>query len=188
MKKSLGPKTLVYPTPVFVIGTYDQRRAPNMMTASWGGICCSSPPCVAISLREATYSYGNIVLNKAFTVNIPSQKFIKEADYMGIVSGRDEDKCKTLSLTAVGSDVVDAPYLKEFPLILECQVIQTVNIGLHTQFIGEIKDVKVEESFLGSTGFPDVEKIAPFMFSPGDRQYYAIQQCLGKAFSIGRER
>jgi len=78
MKKSIGVKTIVYPTPVFVIGTYDQRGNPNIMTASWAGICCSSPPCVAVSLREATYSYGNIVLHKAFTVNIPSSdlKFI----------------------------------------------------------------------------------------------------------------
>ena len=188
MKKSLGAKTLVYPTPVFVIGTYDQRRVPNMMTASWGGICCSSPPCVAVSLREATYSYGNMVLSKAFTVNIPSQKYLKEADYMGMVSGREEDKCKALSLTVVASDIVDAPYIKDFPLVLECQVIQTVKIGLHTQFIGEIKDVKAEESCLGPAGLPDVEKIAPFMFSPGDRQYYAIRECLGKAFSVGREK
>lgn len=186
MKKSLGPKTLVYPTPVFVVGTYDQQGAPNMMTVSWGGVCCSSPPCVAVSLREATYSYGNLMSRKAFTVNIPSQKYFKEADYMGMVSGRDENKCEALSLTAVNSTVVDAPYIQEFPVVLECQVIQTIKIGGHTQFIGEIKDVKIEESCLGPEGFPDVEKVAPFMFSPGDRHYYAVRQCLGKAFEVGR--
>ena len=59
MKKSLGAKTLVYPTPVLVICTYDNEGKPNAMTAAWGGICCSSPPCVAVSLRKATYTYGN---------------------------------------------------------------------------------------------------------------------------------
>lgn len=34
MKKSLGAKTLVYPTPVFVVGTYDSLGKPNVMTAS----------------------------------------------------------------------------------------------------------------------------------------------------------
>ncbi len=188
MKKSLGPKTLVYPAPVLVVGTYDGERSPNMMTAAWGGICCSAPPCIAVSLREATYTYGNLMLKQAFTVNIPSQKYVKEADYMGMVSGRDEDKCGAVSLTVVNSDVVDAPYIKEFPVILECQLIQTVRIGGHTQFIGEIKDVKVEESCLDPAGVPDVEKVAPFMFSPGDRRYYAVRQCLGKAFAIGREK
>jgi len=64
MKKSLGPKTFIYPTPVLVIGTYDREGSPNMMTAAWGGICCSSPPCVAVSLREATYTYGNLMLRR----------------------------------------------------------------------------------------------------------------------------
>jgi hypothetical protein len=44
MKKSLGPNTLVYPTPVWVIGTYDQNGKANVMTAAWVGICCSNPP------------------------------------------------------------------------------------------------------------------------------------------------
>ena len=76
MKKSLGAKTLVYPTPVFVVGTYDANGKPNVMTASWGGICCSQPPCVAVSLRKATATYGNIVARKAFTISIPSETYV----------------------------------------------------------------------------------------------------------------
>ncbi len=188
MKRSIGAKTVVYPTPVFVIGTYDQRGQPNVMTAAWAGICCSSPPCVAVSLREATYSYGNIVLQKAFSVNIPSRHQMKDADYIGMVSGRTENKLEKLSLTAVEGKEVYAPYIQEFPLVLECQLIQTVKIGLHTQFIGEIKDVKVEDSCLGADNFPDVEKLQPFMFAPGNRNYYSLGEFLGKAFSAGRER
>jgi len=67
MKKSIGPRTLVYPTPVFVVGTYDQADKPNVMTAAWGGICCSKPPCIAVSLRRGRYSYDNIVERKALT-------------------------------------------------------------------------------------------------------------------------
>ena len=81
MKKSLGANTLIYPTPTWVVGTYDKDGKPNVMTAAWGGICCSQPPCVAVSLRKATYSYGNIVERKAFTVNVPSVAHAKQADY-----------------------------------------------------------------------------------------------------------
>ena len=135
MKKSLGPKTLLYPIPVWVVGTYDQEEKPNVMTIAWGGICCSKPPCVAISLRKATYSYGNILERKAFTVNIPSEAHAIEADYIGLVSGRNEDKFTATGLTPVKSEIVDAPYLKEFSLILECKVIHVLEIGLHTQFV-----------------------------------------------------
>ena len=58
MKKSLGARTVAYPTPVFVVGTYDVEGQPNLMTVSWAGICCSVPPCVSISLRRATYTYA----------------------------------------------------------------------------------------------------------------------------------
>jgi hypothetical protein len=119
MKKSLGAKTLVYPAPVFVVGTYDSQGKPNVMTASWGGICCSQPPCVAVSLRKATYTYGNIVERKAFTISIPSEVNVAAADHFGLVSGRDEDKFATAKLTPVRSDLVDAPYVKEFPMIVE---------------------------------------------------------------------
>lgn len=185
--KSLGAKTLVYPTPVFVVGSYDKDGKPNVMTAAWAGICCSFPPCVGVSLRKATYTYGNILERKAFTVSIPSESHVKEADYFGIVSGKDVDKFKATGLTPVRSDLVDAPYVKEFPLVVECKLLQHIEIGLHTQFIGEIMDVKADESVLTADEIPDIEKIRPIMFSPEGRKYHGVGRLLGMAFSIGRD-
>jgi len=187
MKKSLGAKTIVYPTPVFIVGTYDKAGKPNAMNVAWGGLCCSSPPSIAVSLRKATYTYGNIVERKAFTISIPSETYVKEADYFGIVSGGKEDKFLSTGLTPIKSDLVDAPYIKEFPLILECKLTHTVEIGLHTQFIGEIVDVKADESVLGEDGAIDIEKVHPILYAPEIRAYYGIGECLGKAFSIGKQ-
>lgn len=187
MKESIGAKTIIYPTPVLVIGTYDKAGKPNVMTAAWAGICCSAPPCVGVSLRKATYSYGNIIERKAFTVNVPSENYAKEADYFGIASGRDVDKLSKAGLTPMRSELVDAPYIKEFPLVLECRLKQVVEIGLHTQFIGEILDVKAEGDMLGDGDLPDIEKIRPILFTPESRKYYRTGKMLGKAFSIGKE-
>jgi len=187
VKESIGAKTIIYPTPVLVIGTYDKAGKPNVMTAAWAGICCSAPPCVGVSLRKATYSYGNIMERKAFTVNVPSENYAREADYFGIVSGRDVDKLSKAGLTPVRSEVVDAPYIKEFPLVLECRLLQAVEIGLHTQFIGEIMDVKAESDMLGEDDLPDIKKVKPIIFAPESRKYYGTGKLLGKAFSIGKE-
>jgi len=186
MRKSIGAKTIVYPTPVFIVGTYDRDGRPNAMNAAWAGICCSSPPCVSIALRKATYTYGNIVEQKAFTVSIPSQDFVREADYFGIATGRTEDKFFTAGLTPEKSDLVNAPYVKEFPLSLECKLLHTLEIGLHTLFIGEILDVKTEENVLGDDGLPQIEKIKPLIFSPSNQSYYGLGEYLGKAFSLGK--
>ncbi len=187
MKKSIGAKAFIYPTPAWVIGSYDKEGKPNVMTAAWGGICCSSPPCVGISLRKARYTYGNIMERQAYTVNVPSETYIKEADYFGIVSGRNVDKFAASGLTPVKSELVDAPYVKEFPLVLECKVIHTIEIGLHTQFVGEIMDVKADESVLGSSGTPDIEKVKPFIYCPQIQIYYGIGEYLGQSCSIGKD-
>ena len=97
------------------------------------------------------------------------------------------DKFAATGLTPVKSDLVDAPYVKEFPLILECKLIHTIEVGLHTQFIGEIVDVKADESVLGEKGIPDIEKVRPILFGPEIRTYHGIGKYLGQAFSIGRE-
>ncbi len=188
MKVSLGAKSLVFPAPVWVVGTYDKDGKPNVMTAAWGGICCSKPPCVAVSLRKAAYTYGNIVERKAFTISVPSEEYAKETDYFGLASGRDSDKFAATGLTPAKSELVDAPYVKEFLLTLECRLLHTIEIGLHTQFIGEIIDVKADESVMGEDGLPDVEKIRPFAFDPARRLYFRVGGSIGKAFSIGSKK
>jgi len=187
MKKSFGAKTLIFPAPVWCVGSYDPNGNPNVMTIAWGGICCSSPPCVTISLRKATYTYGSIMQRKAYTLSVPSVQYVKAADYFGMVSGRNIDKFKETNLTPVKSDQVDAPYVGEFPMILECKVIHHYEIGLHTHFVGEILDVKIEESLLNDDGKPDIEKISPIVFSPEGRQYHRVGAFIGKAFDVGRK-
>lgn len=187
MKRSLGAKTLVYPAPVLVVGTYDKAGKPNVMTASWGGIACSQPPCVAVSIRKVTSSYENIVQRKAFTLGIASEPYVKQVDYFGLVSGRTTDKFAASKLTAIKSKLVDAPYVKELPLVLECKLIDITDLGLHTQFIGEVADVKADEEIIGSGGAVDIRKLKPLIFTPDTQEYFGVGGFLGKVFSAGKD-
>ncbi|NTW35193.1 MAG: flavin reductase family protein [Syntrophobacteraceae bacterium] len=186
MKKSFGAKTLIFPTPVWCVGSYDADGKPNVMTIAWGGICCSKPPCVTISLRKATYTFDCIMQRKAYTLSVPSERYAREADYFGMASGRNADKFAATGLTAVRSELVDAPFIQEFPMVLECRLVHTFELGLHTQFVGEILDVKVDEGMLGEQGLPDVRRIAPVVFAPEVGQYFGLGNPLGEAFSIGK--
>ncbi|HNQ90072.1 MAG TPA: flavin reductase family protein [Verrucomicrobiota bacterium] len=183
MKKSLGPKTLVYPTPVFAIGTYDSLHRPNVMIVAWAGICNSQPPSVAISLRKATHSYGNLVRRQVFTLSVPSEDHVQQADYCGLVSGREMDKFAATGLTPTQAEHVDAPYVAEFPLVLECKIVHTIELGLHTQFVGQILDVKADESVLGPGDSLDIKKVRPLLFAPDTQSYYGVGEFVAKAFS-----
>lgn len=186
MKQSVGAKTLLYPTPVLVVGTYDADGRANAMTAAWGGIACSRPPCVAVSLRAATASHGNIIRRQAFTISLPNRAQATAADYFGTASGRQVDKFAVTGLTPVKSELVDAPYVGEFPFVMECTVVQMHELGLHTQFIGEIRDIKVDEDCLDAHGHVDVQALDPLAYAPEARTYFALGAVIGPAYSLGR--
>jgi flavin reductase (DIM6/NTAB) family NADH-FMN oxidoreductase RutF len=183
LKKSIGVGTLSVPSPVWIVGTYDNIGKPNIMTAAWGGICNSRPPCVYVSLRKATYSHGNIMRRNAYTVSIPGEDYWREADYIGMATGRDTDKFQDTEITSVKSNVVDAPYVSEFPLVLECRVKEVVELGLHTMFVGEIMDVKANQNVL-TNNKPDIQKIRPILFGSGDRGYHSVGDRIGDAFTM----
>lgn len=187
MKKSLGANTYLPTTPVFLVGTYDQQEKPNLMTAAWGGICCSKPPCVSVSLRKATYSYSAIMERKAFTIGMPSESQVKEADYVGIASGHRVDKFNETGLTPIKSELVDAPYADEIPFVLECKLIESIELGLHTLFVGEIVDVKADDTILAEDGLPDIKKLKPFIFDAVHKNYFGMGDILGKGFSVGKK-
>ena len=187
MKKSLGAKTLAYPTPVWVVGSFDAAGKPNIMTVAWAGICCSAPPCVTVSIRKERHSYAAIMARRAFTISIPGQSQVAEADYVGMVSGSVADKFAVTGLTPVRSELVDAPYVGEFPVVIECRLVQTVDLGAHTQFIGEVVDVKADEGVLDASGHVDLALLLPLVYAPGASQYYGVGPVVAKGYSAGKK-
>ena len=186
MKRSFGPSTVAFPTPVFIVGSYDDKGEPNIMAVAWGGICCSDPPSVAISLRKSRYSFGNIMKRKAFTISVPQEEFLAESDYSGSVSGKDHDKFREMGLTPVRSELVDAPYVDEFPLIMECRVTGFDDIGIHTRITGEVVGVKIEENILDGERI-DMETFRPFIYLPQTGSYRLLGEEIGKGYRAGEK-
>ena len=81
---------------------------------------------------------------------------------------------------------MDAPYVKEFPLVLECKLVNVADLGLHTQFVGEVIDAKADESIIGNSGAIDIRKLKPLIFTPDTQDYYGIGTFKGKVFSAGK--
>jgi flavin reductase (DIM6/NTAB) family NADH-FMN oxidoreductase RutF len=135
-------------------------------------------------VREQRYTYEALTARRAFTISLPDRAHAAAADYFGMVSGRDADKFARTGLTAARSRLVDAPYVAEFPLIVECVLRGTMDLGAHTLFVGEIVDVRVEEALLGADGHPDLEKMEPIAFMPGN-DYYGFSGRVAAAFSAG---
>lgn len=99
-----------------------------------------------------------------------------------MVSGAREDKFSATGLTAVRSKVVDAPYVDECPLVLECELQATLELGSHTQFVGRILNVGIESDCLNESGQPDMYRIDPLLYDGGQKQYCRVGEPLAKPF------
>jgi flavin reductase (DIM6/NTAB) family NADH-FMN oxidoreductase RutF len=79
---------------------------------------------------------------------------------------------------------VDAPYVAEFPVVLECEVAEAVELGSHTLYIGRIADAKADEDVLAWTAAV-LAKVDPPVSNPVDRCYYAVGRQTGGGVFAG---
>lgn len=185
-KKNVGAFTSLYPTPLVLCGTYGADGKPNLATLAWTGVCCSTPPAIQISLRKDRYSYAAIVERRAFTVNIPSSLYVEQADFCGIVSGRNVDKFTAAKLTPQRGEFVDAPLVGEFPVCMECRLLHMFEVGSHDMFVGEVMASWVSETCLEADGSLNPTKVSPIAFAPKDGGYYTMGFSIGRSFDIGK--
>ncbi|MGA2028349.1 MAG: flavin reductase family protein [Syntrophobacteraceae bacterium] len=188
MKKiTLGPQTLVYPMPAFLIGA-DVGERPNFMTAAWSGIAASTPPMITLALQHHRYTLKGIRENGVFSVNVPSAELVRETDYCGLVSGTAKaDKVKDCNFTIFYGKLKKAPMIQQCPVNLECKVVHILTLGSHTLLIAQIEEVHVSKDCI-TDGQPDPAKIDPIMYVTGDdKAYCRIGEKIGPAFKIGLE-
>ena len=185
-KVLMGPQTLIYPMPVFLVGANVDNN-PNFMAVAWSGIAGSEPPMISIGIRPQRYTYKGIRENMTFSVNVPSADMVREADYCGIVSGSKVNKVEVCQFKVFYGKLNNAPLIEQCPVNLECTVVHILDLGSHSLVVGRIEETHISESCL-TDGKPDVTKIRPFTYvtSPTS-QYQALGEVIAEAFSVGRE-
>ena len=172
MRKDFGSQTWMFPMPVLIIGTYDENGNPNAMNAAWGGIYDYNQIMVCLSAHKTT---DNIRKNKAFTISFATVETVAASDYVGIVSQNQEpNKIAKSGLKAEKSIHVNAPIFTNYPLTLECELIEVLNEGEGGgNFIGKIVNVSVDESILTNNKV-DPKKLHAITFDPITAKYVAL--------------
>ena len=183
MKQSIGKKPAIMPTPVLIIGTYDSSGKANAMTAAWGGVCSSEPLSISFSVQRTRHTHTALMEKKECTISIPSAAYVKEADYFGVVSGKTTDKFVVTGLTPVKSEKVNAPYVGEFPIVIECRITQVAQVGVHDLFIAEVVDVLLDSECLSPDGKVDLSTVSWIFYNPLERTYQKTGDLLMQAFT-----
>ncbi len=182
--KDFGVKPYLFPMPTYMIGTYNEDGTVDAMMMAWGGICAENM--VALNLEEDHKTVANIKARGAFTLSVPGKDTIAQSDYLGIVSGnKAPDKFARTGLTAEKSTRVDAPVIKEYPLTLECTVVEMQQQPYGLRVLGRIENVLADEKILDEKGKIDAGKIGAFAFDQMQHGYYAVGDRIGQAWNAG---
>jgi len=184
MKKDLGVNPYAFPMPVLMVGTYCEDGSVDVMNMAWGGICDNDK--VALNITESHKTAENIKKRLAFTVSVADIPHLEAADFLGIASANKmKDKFARSGLHAVKSEKVDAPVVEEFPITLECKVLEYQHNDYGFRVVGQIVGVLADEHVLDEKGKVDPTKLNAFVFDTFQKGYYAIGEQVGKAWNSG---
>ena len=183
-KVTKKPTTVLYPVPAVLVSCGTGQRA-NIITLAWVGTLCSEPPLVGIGVRPSRYSHGLIKEVGEFVINLPAAEQVRWVDHCGMVSGRDEDKWAACGFTPAPAIEVQVPLIAECPVNIECCLRQTLSLGSHDLFIGEVVAVQMDEAVLDERGRLDVARARPFAFL--NQEYRQVGELLG-TFGYSRKR
>lgn len=186
-KQQWKPGNMLYPLPAVMVTCGDKSGAQNVMTAAWTGTICSDPAMVYVSVRKSRYSHHMLMETGEYVINLTTEDLARATDYVGVRSGKNEDKFKTMGLTPVKGTLEYAPMIEESPVCIECKVTQVLELGSHDMFIAEVVNVFADEKYMDQTGKFDLAKAAPLVYSHG--QYYGVGKHIGKfGFSVQKKK
>ena len=170
------PAPILYPGPVVLVSCGTGQRA-NIITLGLVSTLCLKPLLMGIGVRPSRYSHRLIKEAGEFVINVPDAEQIEWVDHCGIASGRDDDKWAACGFTPAPAAEVQVPLIAECPINIECRLQQTLSLGSHDFFIGEVLAVQVDEAMLDEGDRPDSAK-ARLLVLLG-REYWQIGQRLG---------
>ena len=146
--------------------TVEWKRERNLMAAAWVTPLSSHPPLVGVAVSPLRYTHQFLEKSKGFGLNILSTAQVELSQWVGTVSGRDEDKF------SAGSFAVQPPHKIKAPLIagcfatMECKSVENFTTGDHTLFVGQVLRIEVNR-----------EK-SPLLLHQGG--YYRLGELLGR--------
>ncbi len=180
MRKQIKTTEAIFPMPVLMIATYNEDGTVDVMNAAWGTMLDRDQ--VILNLTETHKTVKNIRQRKAFTVSIANAKNVVAADYFGVVSGNNTpEKFENSGLTALKSENVDAPIIQEFPICMECKLLEEEsNWGI----VGKVVNVTADESVMKEDKV-DISLLEAIAFDPYTHGYYKVDQRVGNAFQDG---
>ncbi len=151
---------LLHPRLVTIITSGRFGEQINLAPISWITPVAEEPPSLALAINQESLTYELIKKHGDFVVNLLTSDMIDAIMYAGTVSGRDADKFSILNLHPIKSHVVKAPALKEAIARIECEVMNSLDVGETALFVAKIVHAEAKEGLFSEQYGWDLRKVS----------------------------
>jgi flavin reductase (DIM6/NTAB) family NADH-FMN oxidoreductase RutF len=135
------------PYGLYIVGSRAGERR-NGMTLNWATQVSFEPKLVGIGVEQTALTHELIVAGMVFSLNVIDRedrtivrKFTKPVE----VEVADDSDSGTLNEFAFHDGVTGAPILDQAVAYVDCEVRDTLAVGNHTFFVGEIVDARFQK-------------------------------------------
>ncbi len=142
-----------------VVSCRDAQGRNNALTVGYYCNCSFKPPMVMMGIVPSRFSYHMVKETKCFVINVVTKDLEDVMEYLGSKSGRDEDKLANLGLGVEDGITVNAPVLSDFPVNIECEVVDSIVTGSHEMFVGKITYIHAREDLVDEQGKLSLDKL-----------------------------
>lgn len=178
MQKNIGSKLALYPMPLLVIGAQVEGKT-NWLLAGHSGIIGHDR--VMVSLAKQHYTNKGIKEKGILSINIVDEDMLKQADFVGSVSGSKQDKSNVFEFL-LGE--FGAPIINKAPVVMECIVEENHETDKFDNFICKIANTYVQEENLDENGKIDYTKFSPVLFEFPKYTYLRTGDTIGNCLRL----
>lgn len=118
--------------------TTQSRRGPNVMAAEWTFQVSYDPFLIAVHVAPGEATHEAIAETGEFGVNVLGEDQVDAMAFAGHFSKHSVDKLTSTLFDAYPATKIRAPLLRGALLNAECRVVEQLDLGDHTAFVGEV--------------------------------------------------
>ena len=147
----------VYPSALFLYGTYKDDGTPNFGLFTWFNYCWDSELAVMVCIGGEKLTKDRIRIGKVFSANLVTEPLLPLADYLGNTAGYVREKMD-IPIEVERGAVLPVPILKNSPWIYELEVSQSTPLNDGDVFICKIRNILIAKE-LADTSICEEEHI-----------------------------
>ncbi len=179
----IGPVNALYPMPTTLVGATVNGK-PNFLAVAHVGILNhGTPQYLSIGLHKGHYTNAGIHENRSFSICLPPEGLMVATDYCGIMTGKKTDKAELFNVFY--GQLNTAPMIRQCPVNMEMKLYDTLGLGSHDIFLGELVQTYADDGVL-TDGSIDIAKLKPLLFDMASKKYWALGEPIGNCWNAGK--